>query len=241
MRIGEVLIMLEKLRQEVCDANLALPAYGLVTFTWGNVSGIDREHGLVVIKPSGLSYEGMRPEHMVIVNLKGEVVEGELRPSSDLATHLELYKAFPELAGIVHTHSTQATAWAQACRPIPCFGTTHADYFHGEIPLTRALRQEEIEGAYEKNTGLVIIETFKEKKLDPVAVPAVLCASHGPFAWGKDVHEAVHNAVVLEEVAQMAQLTLAINPLAKSAPQYLMDKHYYRKHGANAYYGQKKR
>jgi L-ribulose-5-phosphate 4-epimerase len=230
--------MLEHLRHDVCEANLALPAYGLVTFTWGNVSGIDREKGLVVIKPSGLSYDGMKPEHMVIVNMEGEVVEGELRPSSDLATHLELYKAFPELGGIVHTHSTQATAWAQACRPIPCFGTTHADYFHGEIPLTRPLSQEEIEGAYEKNTGLVIIETFKDRKLDPVAVPAVLCASHGPFAWGKDVHEAVHNAVVLEEVAKMAQLTLAVNPEAQSAPQYLMDKHYYRKHGANAYYGQ---
>jgi L-ribulose-5-phosphate 4-epimerase len=231
--------MLEQLRHDVCKANLALPAYGLVTFTWGNVSGIDREKGLIVIKPSGLDYDGMKSEHMVIVNLEGEVVEGELRPSSDLATHLELYKTFPELGGIVHTHSTQATAWAQACRPIPCFGTTHADYFHGEIPLTRALSREEIKGAYERNTGLVIIETFKEKDLDPVAVPAVLCACHGPFAWGKDVHEAVHNAVVLEEVAKMAQLTLAVNTDAMSAPQYLMDKHYYRKHGANAYYGQK--
>lgn len=228
--------MLEELKAKVCKANLLLPKYGLVTFTWGNVSEIDRESGLVVIKPSGVAYENMKSEDMVVVDLEGKVVEGRLRPSSDMPTHIELYKAFPDVGGIVHTHSAWATSWAQAGRSIPCYGTTHADYFYGSVPCARDLTKEEIESEYEKNTGLLIVETFKD--LDPVAVPGVLCKNHGPFTWGKDCFEAVHNAVVLEEVAKMAARTITINPEAEPARQVIQDKHYFRKHGKNAYYGQ---
>ncbi len=228
--------MLKHLKQQVYEANMALPKHGLVTFTWGNVSGIDREKGLFVIKPSGVEYEELQPEDMVVVDLEGNVVDGKYKPSSDTATHLELYKAFPQIGGIVHTHSSYATSWAQAGRGIPCYGTTHADYMYGEIPCARSLTAEEINTEYEKNTGLLIIETFKEK--DVMAVPAVLCANHGPFSWGKDAKEAVHNAVVLEEVAKMAYRTELINNQVQPAPQVLQDKHYNRKHGANAYYGQ---
>ena len=228
--------MLEELKERVLEANLLLPKHGLVTFTWGNVSEIDRASGLVAIKPSGVEYERMKAEDIVIMDLEGKVVEGKLRPSSDAPTHIELYKAFPEVGGIVHTHSEWATSWAQTGLAIPCYGTTHADYFYGSIPCARALTDEEINGEYEKNTGLVIIETFRD--LDPVAVPSVLCKNHGPFAWGKDAHEAVHNAVVLEEVAKMAVHTRDILPDADEAPQALKDKHYFRKHGKDAYYGQ---
>ena len=229
--------MLEELKQKVFEANMQLPKYGLVTFTWGNVSGIDRESGLVVIKPSGVEYDTMKPENMVVVDLDGKVVEGKYRPSSDTPTHVELYKAFPKVGGIVHTHSSWATSWAQAGRSIPCYGTTHADYMYGEIPCVRNLTQEEIDEGYEKNTGTVIISYFQDR--DYEAVPCVLCKNHGPFAWGKDPAEAVHNAVVLEEVAKMAARCELINPHLEPAPQRLLDKHYYRKHGANAYYGQK--
>lgn len=229
--------MLEELKQKVFEANMQLPKYGLVTFTWGNVSGIDRESGLVVIKPSGVEYDTMKPEDMVVVDLDGKVVEGKYRPSSDTPTHVELYKAFPKVGGIVHTHSSWATSWAQAGRSIPCYGTTHADYMYGEIPCVRNLTQEEIDEGYEKNTGTVIISYFQDR--DYEAVPCVLCKNHGPFAWGKDPAEAVHNAVVLEEVAKMATRCERINPHLEPAPQRLLDKHYYRKHGANAYYGQK--
>ena len=229
--------MLEELKQKVFEANMQLPKYGLVTFTWGNVSGIDRESGLVVIKPSGVAYETMSAEDMVVVDLDGKVVEGKYRPSSDTPTHVELYKAFPKVGGIVHTHSSWATSWAQAGRSIPCYGTTHADYMYGEIPCVRNLTQEEIDEGYEKNTGTVIISYFQDR--DYEAVPCVLCKNHGPFAWGKDPAEAVHNAVVLEEVAKMATRCELINPHLEPAPQRLMDKHYYRKHGAGAYYGQK--
>ena len=229
--------MLEELKQKVFEANMQLPKYGLVTFTWGNVSGIDRESGLVVIKPSGVEYDTMKPEDMVVVDLDGKVVEGKYRPSSDTPTHVELYKAFPKVGGIVHTHSSWATSWAQAGRSIPCYGTTHADYMYGEIPCVRNLTQEEIDEGYEKNTGTVIISYFQDR--DYEAVPCVLCKNHGPFAWGKDPAEAVHNAVVLEEVAKMAARCELINPHLEPAPQRLLDKHYYRKHGANAYYGQK--
>lgn len=228
--------MLEELKQKVYEANMDLPHYGLVTFTWGNVSAIDREKGLFVIKPSGVDYNLLKPEDMVVMDLNGNKVEGRYNPSSDTPTHLELYKAFPEIGGIVHTHSTYATSWAQAGRAIPCYGTTHADYMYGEIPCARVLTQEEIDAGYEKNTGTVIIETFEGK--DPMAVPAVLCKNHGPFAWGKDAKEAVHNAVVLEEVAKMALFTEQLKPDVEPAPQRIQDKHYYRKHGANAYYGQ---
>lgn len=229
--------MLEELKQLVYEANMLLPKYHLVTFTWGNVSAIDREKGLFVIKPSGVDYQVMKPEDMVVIDMKGNRVEGTYNPSSDTATHLELYKAFPEMGGIVHTHSSWATSWAQAGRSIPCYGTTHADYFYGEILCARSLTAEEINQEYEKNTGLVIIETFKGK--DPMASPGVLCTNHGPFAWGKDAHEAVHNAVVMEEVAKMAYRSEQLNPDIQAAPQVLQDKHYFRKHGANAYYGQK--
>ena len=231
--------MLEELKQLVYEANMDLPRYGLVTFTWGNVSAIDRESGLFVIKPSGVAYDRLKPEDMVVMNLKGEKVEGRYNPSSDTATHLELYKAFPEIGGIVHTHSSYATSWAQAGRSIPCYGTTHADYIYGEVPCVRCLNKEEIEEAYEENTGHLIVNEFKRMKKDPVAVPAVLCKNQGPFTWGKDAKEAVHNAVVLEEVAKMAYRTESINPQVQPAPQELQDKHYFRKHGANAYYGQK--
>lgn len=230
--------MLEELKRQVYKANMELPKRGLVTYTWGNVSGIDREAGLFVIKPSGVDYDSLRPEDMVVMSLEGEKVEGDLNPSSDTATHLELYKAFWEIGGVVHTHSSMATAWAQAGRELPCYGTTHADYFYGTIPCTRNLTKEEIEEGYEKNTGLVIIETFKGK--NPVYVPGVLCKNHGPFTWGKDAAEAVHNAVVLEEVAKMNLYTEVLNPRAGEAPQYMQDKHFMRKHGPNAYYGQGK-
>lgn len=230
--------MLEELKKEVCEANLLLPEYGLVTFTWGNVSQIDREKNLVVIKPSGVSYEEMRPEDMVVVDLDGNVTEGKLRPSSDTMTHLELYKAFPEIGGIVHTHSRWATSFAQAGISLKAFGTTHADTFFGDVPITRMLTPEEINGAYEKETGTVIVECLEGK--DPMAVPAVLVQSHGPFTWGKDGKEAVHNAVVLEEVAFMAYHALQLNPSVERIPQTILDKHYYRKHGENAYYGQEK-
>lgn len=229
--------MLEELKKKVCEANLLLPKYNLVTFTWGNVSAIDRDSKLVVIKPSGVSYEEMTPDDMVTVNLNGEVVEGKYKPSSDTPTHLELYKAFPALGGIVHTHSRWATTFAQAGTAIPPLGTTHADYFYGEIPCTRAMTKAEIQGEYEKETGTVIIEAFKN--IDPMSVPAVLVKSHGPFAWGADAEEAVHNAVVLEEAAFMAYHALTLNRGLSSMNRTLLDKHYLRKHGANAYYGQK--
>lgn len=230
--------MLEQLKKEVYLANMELPRYGLVTFTWGNVSGIDRECGCFVIKPSGVAYEKLTPEDMVVMDLEGNCIEGKYRPSSDTATHLELYKHFPEIGGIVHTHSPEATAWAQAGRNIPLYGTTHADYFYGEIPCARSLTPEEIEEAYESNTGKVIVETFKKQGLNPMYTPAVLCVNHGPFTWGKDAAEAVHNAVVLEEIAKMAARTEVINPNVSPAPACIRDKHFYRKHGANAYYGQ---
>lgn len=228
--------MLEQLKKEVYEANMLLPKYGLVTFTWGNVSGIDRESGLFVIKPSGVDYDKLTWEDMVVMDLDGNKVEGKYKPSSDTATHLELYKAFPDVGGIVHTHSAWATSWAQAGRGIPCYGTTHADYMYGEIPCVRNLTKEEIEEAYEKNTGVLIAEHFARKEY--MAMPAVLCKNHGPFTWGKDAHEAVHNAVVLEEVAKMAARTEMIHPEVLPAPQELQDKHYYRKHGKDAYYGQ---
>lgn len=230
--------MLEELKRQVYEANMLLPKYGLVTFTWGNVSAIDRESGLFVIKPSGVEYESMKPEDMVVMDLNGNRVEGNLRPSSDTPTHLELYKAFPEIGGIVHTHSSYATSWAQAGRSIPCYGTTHADYIYGEVPCVRCLTKEEIDEAYETNTGKLIVSEFKRMNKEIMAVPAVLCKNHGPFTWGMDAKEAVHNAVVLEEVAKMAYRTESINSRVEPAPQELQDKHYYRKHGAGAYYGQ---
>lgn len=230
--------MLEKLKKQVYEANMELPRYGLVTFTWGNVSAIDSESGLFVIKPSGVDYEKMTPEDMVVMDLQGNKVEGHYKPSSDTPTHLELYKAFPEIGGIVHTHSSYATSWAQAGRSIPCYGTTHADYIYGEVPCLRCLTEEEIAEAYEENTGHLIVNEFLRMNKDPMAVPAVLCKNHGPFAWGKDAMDAVHNAVVLEEVAKMAYRTETINPKVAPAPTELQDKHYFRKHGANAYYGQ---
>lgn len=230
--------MLEQLKKEVWEANMLLPKYGLVTFTWGNVSGIDRESGLVVIKPSGVEYDTMKPEDMVVVNLDGKVVEGDLNPSSDTPTHVEFYKAFPNIGGVTHTHSSYATSFAQAGRGIPALGTTHGDYFYGEIPCTRKMTPEEIAGEYEKNTGLVIIETFKDK--DPDAIPAVLVHSHGPFTWGKNAVDSVHHAVILEECAKMAIRAYTLNPGLEPMQQELLDKHYLRKHGANAYYGQKR-
>lgn len=230
--------MLEKLKQEVLTANLQLPEHGLVTFTWGNVSGIDREKGLVVIKPSGVAYADLKSEDMVVVDLDGNIVEGDLRPSSDTATHLALYKVFSEIGGVVHTHSPWATTWAQASQPIPALGTTHADYFYGEIPVTRPLLQKEVEGAYEMETGNIIIDTFKSLDLDPISMPGVLVSGHAPFCWGKSAEEAVHNAVVLEEVAKMAFHTFQLNQQANAIDQFLLDKHYFRKHGSKAYYGQ---
>lgn len=231
--------MLDQLKKEVYEANMLLPRYGLVTFTWGNVSGIDRENGLFVIKPSGVEYEKLTPEDMVVVDLEGNKVEGRYDPSSDTPTHTELYNRYPHIGGIVHTHSAWATSWAQAGRDIPCYGTTHADYFYGAIPCVRNLTKEEIAEAYEKNTGVVIADEFERQKIDHTAVPAVLCRNHGVFAWGKDAAEAVHNAVVTEEVAKMAARSEFLNPDIKPAPQELQDKHYYRKHGENAYYGQR--
>jgi L-ribulose-5-phosphate 4-epimerase len=230
--------MLEKLKRKVCQANLQLVRDGLVVLTWGNVSGIDRASGHVVIKPSGVPYDDMKPEHMVVVSLaSGKVVEGKLKPSSDTATHLELYRAFEHIGGVVHTHSLYATAWAQARRDIPATGTTHADYFYGPIPCTRGLTSKEITTDYELNTGRVIVERFQ--KLDPLAIPAVLVANHAPFAWGRSVEHAVENAVVLEYIARLANETLRANPAAKTMPQALLDKHFFRKHGPGAYYGQK--
>ena len=230
--------MLKKLKKQVFQANLLLPEHRLVTFTWGNVSGINREKGLVVIKPSGVSYDDMYATDMVVVELEtGNVVEGELKPSSDTATHLDLYKAFPNIGGVVHTHSRWVTTFAQAGRGIMALGTTHADYFYGEIPCTRKMTQAEIEGEYEKETGTVIIETFKDK--DPDAIPSVVVYSHGPFSWGTDAMNAVHNAVVLEEIAFMNFHAMQLEPKLPPMQQELLDKHYLRKHGKNAYYGQK--
>ena len=229
--------MLESLKQEVCKANLDLVARGLVIETWGNVSGIDRDRGLVVIKPSGVPYSGMKPEHMTVVSLAdGKRVEGEFKPSSDTATHLVLYRAFPKIGGVVHTHSLYATAWAQACKGIPSYGTTQADYWYGDVPCTRQLKPSEIKKDYEANTGHVIVETFK--KINPMEHPAVLVASHGPFTWGTDVADAVHNAGVLEFVARLASETLRINPKTKLMQSVLLQKHFLRKHGPNATYGQ---
>lgn len=230
--------MLTELKNEVFKANLDLPRYGMVTFTWGNVSAIDREKSLVVIKPSGVDYDVMKTEDMVVVDLDGNKVEGKLNPSSDTPTHLALYRAFDDIGGIVHTHSRQATSWAQAGRDVPAYGTTHADYFYGAVPCTRKMTREEIEGEYELNTGLVIIETFRDRDLKAMEIPGVLVNSHGPFSWGKDAHDAVHNAVVLEELAAMALQSEQLNPNLKSMQQELLDKHYLRKHGKNSYYGQ---
>ncbi|MDY3282108.1 L-ribulose-5-phosphate 4-epimerase [Dysosmobacter sp.] len=229
--------MLEQLKQEVCAANLKLVEYGLVVLTWGNVSAITEDRRYVVIKPSGVDYATMTPEQMVVVDLEGTVAEGELRPSSDLPTHLELYRAFPAVRSVVHTHSRYATAMAQAERSLPCYGTTHADTFYGDVPCTRHLTAEEVAEAYERNTGRVIAETFRDR--DPEAVPGVLVCKHGPFTWGASCRKAVENALILEETAHMALLTEQLAPGVAPAPQYLQDKHYFRKHGANAYYGQK--
>lgn len=229
--------MLEALKKQVLEANLALPKHRLVTFTWGNVSGIDREQGLVVIKPSGVEYEQLKLEDLVVVDLEGNVVEGSLRPSSDTPTHLVLYRAFEQIGGIVHTHSPWATSWAQAGRSIPALGTTQADYFYGSIPCTRHMTVEEINGDYEAETGNVIVESFNG--LDPQQIPAVLVNQHAPFCWGKDADNAVHNAVVVEEVAKMAYRSMVLNPSLNSMDQALLDRHFLRKHGANAYYGQK--
>jgi L-ribulose-5-phosphate 4-epimerase len=230
--------MLEQLKQEVFQANIELVRNGLVTLTWGNVSGIDRASGLMVIKPSGVSYELLKPANMVVVNLDGKIVEGKLRPSSDMPTHCFLYKAFSAIGGIAHTHSTYATMFAQARREIPCFGTTHADHFHGAIPVTRLLTKKEVAADYEGNTGVVIVERFK--KLDPVAMPGVLVGGHAPFVWGKNSMDAVNNSLILERVAQIALGSLQLNPKLGSLPAYIQEKHYQRKHGPDAYYGQKK-
>ncbi|MEG8871849.1 L-ribulose-5-phosphate 4-epimerase [Klebsiella pneumoniae] len=228
---------MQQLKQQVFEANMDLPRYGLVTFTWGNVSAIDRQRGLVVIKPSGIAYESMTVDDMSVVDLQGHVVEGRWRPSSDTATHLALYRRYPDLGGVVHTHSTHATAWAQAGLAIQALGTTHADYFFGDIPCTRALSAQEVDEAYELNTGQVIIETLGEA--NPLHTPGIVVYQHGPFAWGKDAHEAVHNAVVMEEVARMAWIARGINPQLQPIDSWLMNKHFQRKHGPNAYYGQK--
>ncbi len=230
--------MLKELKEQVCRANRLLPEYGLVTLTWGNVSGIDPERGLMVIKPSGVDYPQLTPDHMVVLDLDGNVVEGKLNPSSDAATHLVLYRRFSAIGGIVHTHSTYATAWAQANLAIPAFGTTHGDYIYGEVPCTRAMRHEEIDSDYERHTGDVIVETLQSLGKNTEQIPAVLVANHGPFVWAADPVQAVEYALVLEEIAKMAALTLQINPETKPMPQALMDQHYFRKHGANSYYGQ---
>ena len=229
--------MLEQLKAQVCEANLELPRRGLVTYTWGNVSGIDRSEGRIVIKPSGVPYESMTADDMVVVDCEGRVVEGKWKPSSDTPTHIELYRSFPALGGIVHTHSRWATIFAQAGREIPALGTTQADYFYGAVPCTRRMTDREIQGAYEKETGRVIVETFQNS--DPMAVPGVVVFSHGPFTWGANAEEATHNAVVLEEVAFMAWHSLLLNPAQSSMQPALLDKHYLRKHGKDAYYGQK--
>ncbi len=230
--------LLEALKKQVYDANMALPKHKLVVFTWGNVSGIDREKGLVVIKPSGVDYDDLLPEKMVVIDLEGNRVEGDLNPSSDTATHLELYKHFPDIGGIVHTHSPWAVSFAQAGLDIPAAGTTHADYFYGDIPVTRQMKQEEIETHYEKQTGSVIIETFKERGIDPNHVPGVLVQDHGPFTWGTSPSNAVHNSVVLERVAEMTYHGIQLNKEKVRMDQALLDKHYLRKHGDKAYYGQ---
>ncbi|MBN5322584.1 L-ribulose-5-phosphate 4-epimerase [Serratia marcescens] len=229
---------MNELKRQVLAANLSLPAYGLVTFTWGNVSAIDRQSGLVVIKPSGIAYEAMTLEDLVVVDLEGKVREGHRKPSSDTATHLALYRAFANIGGVVHTHSRNATIWAQAGQPIPALGTTHADYFYGDIPCTRPMSEAEIAGDYEGETGKVIIETFNQAGRDPQQVPGVLVYSHGPFAWGKSAADAVHNAVVLEEVAIMAMATRQLAPAIAPMQPELLDKHFLRKHGKHAYYGQ---
>ena len=231
--------MLESLKKSVYEANMDLTKYNLVTFTWGNVSGFDKETGYFIIKPSGVEYEVLKPEDMVVMDLQGNKIEGKYRPSSDTNTHIELYKKYPEIGGIVHTHSPEAVSWAQAGMSIPVYGTTHSDYFYGDIPCTRSLTQQEIESDYEKNTGLVIIETFTNNQINPMHTPGVLCANHGPFTWGTDAHNAVHNAVVLEEVAKMAYKAKMLKAEIERAPTYLVEKHFMRKHGENAYYGQK--
>ena len=231
--------MLESLKKAVYEANMELPARGLVTYTWGNVSGIDRETNLVVIKPSGVDYDKLTADDLVVVDLDGNVVEGTLNPSSDTKTHLELYKAFPDIGGIVHTHSPYAVAWAQAGKDIPAYGTTHADYFYGPVPCARHLTEEEVSADYEKHTGMTIVETFRQRNIDPRHVPAVICRSHGPFTFGKNAAQAVYHAVVLEEVSKMALFTAQIAPDAAPAPRHIQDKHFSRKHGPNAYYGQK--
>ncbi len=231
--------MLEELKEKVYLANMELPRRSLVTYTWGNVSGIDREKGLFVIKPSGVDYDVLKPGDMVVMDLKGNKVEGNLNPSSDTKTHLVLYNAFPKIGGIVHTHSPFAVGWAQAGEDIPCYGTTHADYFYGSVPCVRHLTKEELDEDYELNTGSAIVETFQRRNLDPTAVPGVICHSHGPFTWGKDAAQAVYHAVVLEEIAKMGIFTRMVRANSSPAPQYLVDKHYMRKHGANAYYGQR--
>jgi L-ribulose-5-phosphate 4-epimerase len=232
--------MLEKLKADVCQANLDLVAEGLVIQTWGNASAVDRASGVMFIKPSGVPYSEMKPRHMVCVSLAtGKVVEGKLKPSSDTDTHLKLYRAWPGIGGVVHTHSLFATAWAQACHPLLAYGTTQADYWYGDVPCTRKLTAAEIQNDYEANTGEVVVETFKKLKLDPLQHPAVLVASHGPFTWGKDAHDAVHNAGVLEFIAKLNSETLKINPRIKPMQGVLLDKHFLRKHGPGAYYGQK--
>lgn len=231
--------MLEQLKQEVLEANLLLPKYNLVTFTWGNVSAIDRESNLVIIKPSGVEYDTMTAEDMVVCDLDGNVVEGHYKPSSDLMTHLEFYKNFPDIKGVVHTHSRYATSWAQAGKDIPALGTTHGDYFYGSIPCTDLMSKEAIQGEYELETGKIIVDTFKNRKIDPNQMPGVLVHSHGPFTWGKDAMDAVHNSVVLEELAMMALNTIVINPNVSDMQSELLDKHFLRKHGPGAYYGQK--
>ncbi|OEG11710.1 L-ribulose-5-phosphate 4-epimerase [Enterococcus ureasiticus] len=226
------------MKERVFTANLALPEAGLVKLTWGNVSEINRDSGLIVIKPSGVPYSTMKACDMVVTDLNGEVLEGKLKPSSDLATHVELYKAFKEINSVVHTHSKNAVMWAQAGREIPAYGTTHADTFYGVVPCTRQLTSKEVSSAYELETGNVIVETFKEKNIDPLAVPGVLVYGHGPFTWGQTPQKAVENSIVLDEIAEMAAVTEVVNDTVLPIPQYLLDKHYFRKHGANAYYGQ---
>ena len=233
--------MLEALKRKVYEANMELPRRNLVTYTWGNVSGIDRERGLFVIKPSGVEYDELRPEDLVVMDLDGNKVEGDMNPSSDTRTHLVLYREFPQIGGIVHTHSPYAVAWAQAGRDIPCYGTTHADYFYGSVPCARNLTPEEIEADYETNTGRIIVETFRSRGIDPRYVPAVVCRNHGPFTWGCDPAQAVYHSVVLEEVAKMSMFTEIINPQASPAPDCIRNKHFLRKHVPNAYYGQAKK
>lgn len=228
---------IRELKRLCYEANMELQRRGLIVYTWGNVSQIDRERGIFAIKPSGVPYEDLQPEMMVLVDIEsGKALSGGYKPSSDTPTHVELYRAFEGIGGVTHTHSAAATSWAQACRSVPCFGTTHADYFRGEVPVTRMLTKEEVDEAYEKNTGKVIIETFAGR--EPMHTPAVLCAGHGPFTWGKDAADSVHNAVVLEELSKMAMWTISINPAAENLPQHVADKHFLRKHGPNAYYGQ---